>query len=71
MNATGMDAVGADERPFHPTFKTRTNPLQIRSPAALGLVVRVTDVIADGSALAADGAYSRHLVSYPFDDLRG
>ena len=27
VDATGVNTIGTDERPFDPTFKTRTDPL--------------------------------------------
>jgi hypothetical protein len=60
MDAARVNTIRAHERPFHVTLKIRPDTLQVWLPGAFGLVVRVTDVVTDGSAFATNRAYSGH-----------
>ena len=58
-----MDAICAHQGAFNLTVKVAFNPLQIRTPCALGFVVRVADTVSDRTTFAAEGANSSHLSS--------
>ena len=47
LHAAGMNAVRAHQRALHLALEFSSDSLQIRTPGTLGLVVGVTDVVAD------------------------
>ena len=55
-----MNAIRAHQGASYMTVKVAFDPLEIRPPDAFGFVVGMTDIVANGSALAADRTSSRH-----------
>ena len=55
-----MNAVGAHEDAPDLALDPRLDLLKIRTPHALGFIVRVAHVVADRVALAADSTHSCH-----------
>ena len=59
-DAITLQALRADPDPFGRTIHQDPNGLEIRVPAPLGPVVRVTDVVAGDRPLGAHGADPCH-----------
>src|SRR6266581_4326740 len=59
-DAVRLEALGADAQVPHRPVHHRSHPLQVGVPAAIGLVIRVADVVPRDGTLAADFAHSSH-----------
>ena len=60
LDPVTLQALRTHPNPFHSTVDTDAHRLQVRIPAPLGAVVRVTDVVAGNRPFCADGAYPCH-----------
>ena len=56
-----MNAIRAHQGASYSAVKVAFDPLEIRPPGPFGFVVGMTDIVANGSTLAADRTNSRHL----------
>lgn len=60
LNAAGMNTIRANESALNLPIKISPHSLEIGTPRALRLVIGVTDVVANGAALAANRTNSGH-----------
>lgn len=60
LDAIGANTLGADPDSLGLAIYQRANPLQVRVPATIRLVVGMTDVMAERRSLATDFTYARH-----------
>jgi hypothetical protein len=55
-----MNTIRANQSTLNLPIEVCSNPLQIGAPRAFGLVIGVTDVVANGAAFSADRTNPRH-----------
>jgi hypothetical protein len=63
LDASGMNTIRANQSALNLSIKIGSNSLQIGTPRAFGLIVGVTDVVANGAAFSADRTNPRHSFS--------